>query len=190
MRKKSIWPKTTYFERYNDSHFKIKLACFACRKVFKKIPPERWAEEERLYELRVRCSACRAVNPWDEEQSDHPCQTCGKEMGELGDLEDWYVVVPETGNWLKCPQCSGELIFVGQYFKAPKQSDKKAWAIAEKLVKAGFLYEFGWKYPGSYRPSRQYELESFFDQGWQTPGKKLLKKFEKRRGKKKNHTRK
>jgi hypothetical protein len=42
-----------------------------------------------------------------------------------------------------CPECRESMFFMGTDFKAPKQTDIKAWDEAERFIKSGKVYYRG-----------------------------------------------
>ena len=51
----------------------------------------------------------------------------------------------EQNREYKCPDCGGLTHFMGQDFKAPKLSDKKAWLDAQAFIQSGKVYYRGTK---------------------------------------------
>ena len=43
----------------------------------------------------------------------------------------------------KCPDCGGPAAYMGQDFKAPKKSDRKAWEKAQAFIQSGKIFYRG-----------------------------------------------
>lgn len=50
------------------------------------------------------------------------------------------VKIPPREQAARCPQCGGELHWMGRAFKPPRRTDLKQWMKVEKLRMAGFLF--------------------------------------------------
>jgi hypothetical protein len=49
----------------------------------------------------------------------------------------------EGGRECKCPDCGGPASYMGQDFKAPKKSDRKAWEKAQAFIQSGKVFYRG-----------------------------------------------
>jgi hypothetical protein len=100
--------------------YKAHFACFACRLAFKQ--PSFWDRDDvRGFELASR-------HPEDLQRRE------AKQNTTLAQLEKEYA----TGH--ACPQCRQPMIDMGLDFKAPRQTDKKAWQILQGMYRAGHAF--------------------------------------------------
>lgn len=62
----------------------------------------------------------------------------------------------------KCPQCCGDVFWMGRAFKAPKKTNDEQWKKVEMLRKAGFAFisHTGWREVEPY-PKRLQEVREF-----------------------------
>lgn len=104
--------------------YKQHFACFACRKAFKQPAIDEYlarSGRDFAYSKLVSVSSNKSKLAKREE-----------EFGlRLADLEAEY------HSTRKCPECREEMADLGLDFKAPRQTDKKAWAIIQGMYRAG-----------------------------------------------------
>ena len=72
----------------------------------------------------------------------------------------------DVGHWppraAKCPECAGQLHWLGRTFRAPKRSDVKQWKKVEILWQAGYRFHSAW---GGALPDTLKEAEMFIVAG-------------------------
>lgn len=80
----------------------------------------------------------------------HACFSCRK---------SWKLAEASTA---KCPECGGELHWMGRAFKVPRKTDKEQWSKVEALWRAGyrFINHTGWRDVEPY-PDRLRDVEDF-----------------------------
>jgi hypothetical protein len=63
----------------------------------------------------------------------------------------------------KCPECGGEIHWMGRAFKAPRKTDDEQWAKVRALWSAGFRFvnHEGWREAAEPYPERLREVEDF-----------------------------
>jgi hypothetical protein len=73
--------------------------------------------------------------------SQHACFTCRKVFKKPHDYRVPNTKgVPATRTVRKCPQCGGEMVYMGYKFRAPAERDKDEWRRLERALKEGRDY--------------------------------------------------
>ncbi|VUD56392.1 hypothetical protein TDB9533_02047 [Thalassocella blandensis] len=84
----------------------------------------------------------------------HACFTCRKSFKVPG---------KDIGSNL-CPECRGDLVFMGRAFKAPKQSNKREWRKIQALIERGYNFNaYRQSNPLNY-PKNLADLKAFFSE--------------------------
>ncbi len=108
--------------------YKRHYVCFVCRKAFKQPPIEDYlAVRGRGYvykQLRHLWSNTRVLELRENELGHR-----------LADLEEEYRNATHN-----CPECGEQMIDMGLDFKAPKQSDVKAWRTLQGMYRVGHAF--------------------------------------------------
>lgn len=108
--------------------YKPHFACFACRKAFKQSPISDWLA------IRGRGFAYNELHRlWSHKPS---LERRELELGvRLSDLEAEYRDAAHN-----CPDCNQPMIDMGLDFKAPRQSDEKAWRTLLGMFRVGHVF--------------------------------------------------
>ncbi len=108
--------------------YKSHFACFACRKAFKQPAIEEWLA------VRGQDFAYRElVNLWSHRAA------LARREAELGiRLVDLQAEYRDTAH--RCPVCGEPMVDMGLDFKAPRQSDAKAWRILHGMFRVGHMF--------------------------------------------------
>jgi hypothetical protein len=70
--------------------------------------------------------------------SHHVCFTCRKTFKKPASTKSGFVVLAEQT--YPCPTCQKPMTPIGKNFRAPKQSNLRAWRLAERLYQTGFRF--------------------------------------------------
>jgi hypothetical protein len=70
--------------------------------------------------------------------SHHVCFHCRKTFKKPASTKSGFVVLSEQT--YPCPSCQKPMIPIGKNFRAPKQSNIRAWHLAERLYQNGFRF--------------------------------------------------
>lgn len=149
--------------RYSFQTYKGHFACFACRKVFKKVPFEDYLEhtgQQTAYDKLFRAYRHR---------QDNAAETATFKAGR-DKLIERYLADVST-----CPQCGQRMAEMGLDFRAPPMRDQEAWAVVEALYEHGFKF-FGCGCQVGYAPpSRLSDLKAWLaERAKPNAGEKLL----------------
>lgn len=131
--------------------YKSHFVCFSCRKAFKQPPISDW--------LAVRGRGF-AYDELHRLWSDRPSlERLESALGiRLADLENEY---RDAGQ--RCPECDEPMIDMGLDFKAPKQSDDKAWRNLRGMYRVGHAFHTcGCNGPG-YIPTSTADYRRYLD---------------------------
>lgn len=108
--------------------YKDHFACFACRKAFKQPPIEDW--------LAVRGRGFAFTELWRLQNHKKSLKRRETELGiRLADLQEEYCSAAH-----RCPECHEAMVDMGRDFKAPRQSDEKAWRILAGMYRVGHAF--------------------------------------------------
>ena len=83
--------------------------------------------------------------------------------------------VDEAAFSYPCPQCGQVMRLIGKNFRAPRQDDREAWAIAKQLLYAGFDHGHS---TGLAYPTRLKDVDPFLKRWRLSEGEKLLEKWQ------------
>ncbi len=105
--------------------------------------------------------------------SHHVCFDCRKTFKKpASTVGGWAVLGDAT---YPCPDCKKPMQPIGKNFRAPKQTDLRAWRIAERLFQAGF--RFNSSHEGN-MPTRKTDLDLFLaSRVKKTPAQHLIERF-------------
>ena len=110
--------------RYGFKSYKPHYVCFDCRKTFKQPTIEDFMRSRGLSDLWRRLG-------W-LQYSPGPKRSATEVQLKLRNIESNYYQAVQ-----KCPNCDNQMVNLGLDFKAPKQSNKKAWKIIQGLHRIG-----------------------------------------------------
>lgn len=114
--------------RYALVDYKQTYACFACRKVFKKVTLTDYLRQHGLSKKFDKLTNCRKKSEQIELE---------QKYGTTAD----NIINEYQQKICKCPDCGGEMANMGMDFKAPKIQDIKEWKIIEGMYQIGAIYQ-------------------------------------------------
>lgn len=137
--------------RYGEHVYKPHFACFDCRKVFKKAPVEDFLKQRNMLHVYQRL--------WSVHFREKLRTEVEKEVGTTFEaLQEMYQEQIAT-----CPQCGGQMANMGRDFKAPKQTNVKAWKIIKGMYTTGYSFHTcGCSGPG-YVPESPADYRAYLD---------------------------
>lgn len=119
--------------RYGFISYKPHLACFTCRKAFKRVKLE-----DYLAQYPMLSKQYHALNPYAQWARKNPAQLREREL-ELGTTQA-EIVAKYRELIGKCSQCGGQMADLGLDFKAPRTADKRAWRAIESTYRLGHAW--------------------------------------------------